>query len=167
MTSAEAMDIALATVGRNAVAAARRDTLHKLRIGHPFANDYGRRLVNDRAHGKFADDAEMDGAISQWLYLIAEQDRKAAERAEAALAPIKGQGLYLRSGIATLRSLLDQERSPAIVRKQFQAWIESTAIFRAGLDSRERRSIAGLQGAFNRRLRKCERLSLQRAGVCP
>lgn len=167
MTAAEAMDLALATVSRNAVAASRRDTLHKLRIGHNFANGYGRKLVNERAHGKFADDAEMDGAISQWLYLIAEQDRKAAERAEASLAPIKGQGQYLRSGIATLHSLLNQGRSPAIVRKQFQAWIESTAIFRAGLDSKERRSIAGLQGAFNRRLRKYERSSLVRAGVCP
>lgn len=168
MTAAEAMDLALATVSRNAVDASRREILHKLRTGHNFAMGYGQKLVNERAVGKFANDPEMCAAISSWLWLTAENDRKAVERAEALRTPV-AVDLYshLRNNLSNLARFLDLGSNLPGTRKSFQSWIERTAEDRKTLPPQQRRSIAGLQGAFNRRLRKYELLSLQRAGVCP
>lgn len=168
MTALEALMHAEQIVTRNAADAARRDILHKLRTGHKFAMNYGRKLVNERALGKFIDDPEMDSAISTWLYLSAQQDRKAAERAEAFAAPIVvDQYTHLHADLLTLAELIAYERPAHLIRAQFEAWVISTKARRQTLEGSRRRSLAGIQGAFQRRLRKYERISLQRAGVCP
>ena len=142
------------------VRTSRLATLNKLRCGWVFPNGYGQRLVNDRAAGKFLNDPEMDGAISQWLWLTADNDRKAAERAEA--APIVDQYTHLHAGLINLRDLIVYGRPAHLIRAQFEAWVIDTAARRKALEGSRRRSIAALQGAFNRRLRQYER-----AGACP
>lgn len=179
MSPRQALESVLArTASRmDAEAAERRlDTIRKLRVGHKFAFNYGAQLVNERAKGGFAHDAEMREAISQWLWLSAENDRSSAEKAEALatanrarVAPHSDAHAYLvmRSALEGFHCILSEGRHLPLVRKQFSNWIAATTGRRAALNPAQRRSIAATQGAFNRRLRKCEILSLQRTGVCP
>lgn len=179
MTAAEALNATLAGMSRrmDAENAQRRiDTLNKLRAGHKFALGYGQQLVNQKAQGRFTSDPEMSQAISQWLWLTAEKDRMAAERAErvgaenaARMRPSIDAHTYaiLRGEIESFYTFFSEARPLPLVRRQFSAWIETTKDKRASLNPAQRRSIAACQGAFNRRLRKYELLSLRRAGVCP
>jgi hypothetical protein len=110
----------------------------------------------------------MDGAISQWLWLTADSDARAAERAEAKLAEAaENHYTHLHAHLLTLHELVSYERPAHLIRAQFEAWVIGTKARRATLEGSRRRSLAAIQGAFNRRLRKYELLSLQRAGFCP
>lgn len=163
MTAAEALEAAFAKIEAPAASYRRNDLIIKLNAGSRLSPDETRKVLA----GEYSADARVAAAIKQWRYLRGNRDRKAADRGEEFMRQWLPGSLPLRDGIARLHDMLDRGARIPNVRMDFSSWIERTADRRKALPPGERRSLAALQGAFQRRLRKYERLSLMRAGVCP
>lgn len=162
MTAAEALEIAASKLAPHVGSYHRSDLLIRLNAGSRLSPDETRKVLA----GEYSGDAQMAAAVKQWRYLRGNCDRKAANKGEAFIRQYLGTN-SLADGIEALHDALDRgERLPR-VRMNFTNWIERTADARKLLPSDQRRSIAGKQAAFQRRLRKYELSSLQRAGVCP
>jgi hypothetical protein len=164
MTAADALNAAIEKfVPRNVASYQRSDLLIRLNAGSRLSPDETRKVLS----GEYSADPQIVSAIAQWKYLRGNRDRKAADKGEAFIRQYLPHALSLRDGLEALHEALDRGDRVSRVRMDFSRWIDRTADARKALALGDRRSLAACQGAFNRRLRKYERISLQRAGVCP